>query len=389
MLRIGKSLRFLSTGAVVLSICLSTLWMSPARASAPQSPTAAGSVKLGAFAPETGDYASAGIDIIRAVKIAATNVNKHGGAMGRKISIDAQDSPCNPQVAVQAAQKLVTDGVAGVVGPYCSGDAIPASVIYHRANIPVITPASTNPKLTEQGYNNVFRTIGRDDEQGEFAAKIIATKLHATKIAIVHDNSTYAKGLAEQTRDALGKYSGVKVIYFDAITPGSKDFSATLTQLRNLSPQLTYFTGYFTEGGLFLKQFVQLGVPGRFMAGDANNDPQFVKLAGSDAEKALITTVPTPNLVKSARGFVKQYKATYHTDPGAYSTYAYDATNLLVWAINKTHSTSGPTLIKQLHKVKNYHGITGNITLNAKGDRVQLVYIVETVRNGQFVRAKI
>src|SRR5581483_4651207 len=101
-------------------------------------------------------------------------------------TLDAQDSPCNPQVAVQAAQKLVTDGVVGVIGPYCSGDAIPASTIYHRAGIPMITPAATNPTLTEQGFNDIFRTIGRDDEQGAFAAGIIANKLHATKVAIIH-----------------------------------------------------------------------------------------------------------------------------------------------------------------------------------------------------------
>jgi ABC-type branched-subunit amino acid transport system substrate-binding protein len=326
--------------------------------------------------------------MINAVKLAAKTLSKKG-VMGRKVSVDAQDSPCNPQVAVQAASKLVTDGVVGVVGPYCSSDAIPASTVYHRANIPMINSASTNPTLTEQGFNNVFRTIGRDDEQGAFAAKIIATKLHATKVAIVHDNSTYGKGLAEQTRSVLGKYSSVKIVYFDAITPGGKDFSASLTQLRTLSPELTYFTGYYPDGGLFLKQFVQLGVPGRFMAGDANNDSQFIKLAGSDASKALITCAPTPNLVPSAKAFVSQYKATYHTDPGAYSAYSYDATTVLAWAINKAHSTSGPAVIKALHTVKNYPGITGKITLNKKGDRVQIQYIVETVKNGQFVRANV
>src|SRR5207302_810307 len=139
------------------------------------------SIKIGAFAPESGQYASAGIDIIRAVKLAVANANKHGGVMGDTITLDAQDSPCNPQVAVQAAQKLVTDGVVGVVGPYCSGDAIPASTIYHRANLAMITPASTNPKLTEQGFNDIFRTVGRDDEQGLFAARVIAKTLHAKK----------------------------------------------------------------------------------------------------------------------------------------------------------------------------------------------------------------
>jgi ABC-type branched-subunit amino acid transport system substrate-binding protein len=303
--------------------------------------------------------------------------------------VDAQDSPCNPQVAVQAAQKLITDGVVGVVGPYCSGDAIPTSVIFHRAHVPVLDPAATNPTLTEQGFDNIFRTIGRDDEQGGFAAKIMVTKLHATRIAIIHDNTVYAKGLATQTKDALAKYSGTNVVYFDAIVPGSKDFSATLTQVKTLNPQVTYFTGYYSDGGLILKQFVQLGLPGQFMAGDANNDQQFINIAGADAEKALITSAPTPSLIPSAKAFVRQFKSTYHIAAGAYSTYSYDGANILLLAIKKANSTSGSAIIKQLKKIKNFPGITGAISFNAKGDRVQIQYIVETVRNGTFVRAKL
>jgi len=327
--------------------------------------------------------------MVRAMKLAVATWNKTGGVMGKRITLDAQDSPCNPQVAVTAAQKLITDGVVGVDGPYCSGDAIPTSVLFYRAHIPLVDPAATNPKLTEQGFNNIFRTIGRDDEQGGFAAGIIASKLHAKKVAIIHDNTVYAKGLADQTRLALGKYAGVNVVFFDAITPGSKDFSSFLTQLRTKSPDVTYFTGYYADGGLLLKQFIQLGVSGRFMAGDANNDVGFIKLAGSDAQKALITGAPTPSLLPNAKGFVRQYQAAYHTAPGAYSTYSYDAMNILLRGIQKAHSTSGPAIIRALHTVKNYHGITGLITFNAKGDRTQIQYIVETVRNGQFVRANL
>ena len=386
----GRRMRLIAVCSVLLSIFVtSAAWISPVRAAPPAAPGAAAAIKLGAYAPLTGDYASAGIDIVRAVRLAVANANKAHGVLGRQITLDAQDSPCNPQVAVQAAQKLVTDGVVGVVGPYCSGDAIPASVIYHRANIPMITPASTNPKLTEQGFNDIFRTIGRDDEQGLFAARIIAKSLGAKKIAIIHDNTVYAKGLAEQTRDALSKYSGTNIVLFDAITPGSKDFSAIVTRLRTLNPDVTYFTGYYSDGGLLIKQFFQLGVSGKFMAGDANNDPTFIKLAGSVAQKALITSAPTPELVPTAKSFVRQYRQSYHTGPGPYSAYAYDATNVLLRAIEQTRSTNGAALIRALHQMKGYSGITGKVTFNAKGDRKQIQYIVETVRGGRFVRASV
>lgn len=349
----------------------------------------AGTILIGAYAPLSGPYASAGIDIINAVKLAASDANKAGGVMGMKISVDAQDSPCNPQVAVQAAQKLVTDNVVAVVGPYCSSDAIPASTIFHRAGLAMVTPASTNPKLTEQGFTDIFRTIGRDDEEGGFTASVIVKKLHDTRVALIHDNSTYGKGLAEQTRDALAKYPGVKVVYFNAITPGSKDYTSVLTSVRDAKPQVTYFTGYYSDGGLLLKQFKQLNVPGTFMAGDANNDPTFLKLAGADGKYAYITTAPIPQLVPSAANFVKEYTATYHTGPGAYSAYAYDATNVILSAIKTAKSTSASAIVTALHKTKNFPGVTGSVTFNKIGDRVQIQYIVITIRNGQFVRSSL
>lgn len=352
-------------------------------------PAASGTIKIGVYAPESGTNAAAGIDIINAAKLAVANANKAGGVLGQQLQVDAQDSPCSAQVAVQAAQKLVSDGVAAVVGPYCSSDAIPASTIYHRAGIAMVTSAATNPKLTEQGFNDIFRTIGRDDQQGVFVANIIANKLHAKSVALIHDNSTYAKGLAQQTQIALGKYPAAKVVLFDAITTGSRDFSSILTRLRTLKPDVTYFTGYYADGGLLLKQFVQLGVSGQFMAGDSNNDPTFIKLAGPAAEKAIIDTAPIPQLIPSAAAFVKQFTATYHVGPGAYSGYTYDATNVVIDAIKRAKSASPAAIVQALAKTKDFPGITGPITFNSKGDRVQIQYITVVVRNGKFVAKKL
>lgn len=356
----------------------------PASAGAQRAP--ASTLLLGAYAPLSGPYASAGVDIINAVKLAASDAGK---VLGMKVSVDAQDAACSAQVAVQAAEKLVSDNVVAVVGPYCSSAAIPASTIFHRAGLAMVTPASTNPTLTEQGFDDIFRTIGRDDEEGGFAAGVMVKKLHVTRVAIVHDNSTYGKGLAEQTRDALAKYPGVKVVYFNAIVPGSKDYTSVLTSVRAANPQVTYFTGYYSDGGLLLKQFKQLNVPGTFMAGDANNDPTFLKLAGADGKYAYITTAPIPQLVPSAAHFVKEYTAIYHKGPGAYSAYAYDATNVILRAIEKAKSTSPSAIVSALHQTKNFPGVTGPITFNKIGDRVQIQYIVITVRNGQFVRSSL
>src|ERR687885_2103612 len=385
IVRVKSTLGALFSVVVLILSSLSASVAAPAMATV----SSQARIKLGFYAPLSGPNAAAGIDMLNAAKLAIANANTAGGVLGRRITLDAQDSPCNPQVAVQTAQKLVTDGVVAVVGPYCSGDAIPASTIYHRAGIAMVTSAATNPKLTEQGFDNIFRTIGRDDEQGVFAAGVIVRKLHGTRVAIIHDNTVYAKGLAEQTRLALRKYPGAKVVFFDAIVSGSHDFSSILTRLRSMRPQVTYFTGYYADGGLLLKQFEQLGVPGKFMAGDSNNDPTFIKLAGAYAEKALVTGAPIPQLVPSAAGFVKQYTATYHRGPGAYSAYTYDATNVVVHAITVARSAAPAAIVRALHMTKDYRGVTGPITFNRVGDRVQIQYILITVSDGQFVRAHI
>lgn len=360
-----------------------------AQAALPTHAPHAGTIKLGFYAPLSGTSASAGQDMLDAAKLAVAQVNKSGGVLGQQVTLDPQDAACSPQVAVQAAQKLVSDNVVAVVGPYCSGAAFPASAIFHRAGIADVDPAATNPKLTEQGFNDFFRTCGRDDEQGTFAARIMVDKLHAHRVVLIHDNTVYAKGLATQTELSLQKYKGVKVVLFDAITPGSRDFSSILTKIRGLKPDVTYFTGYYSDGGLLTKQFYQLGVSGQFMAGDSNNYPTYISLAGQYATRALITTPPTPQLLPSARAYVKAYAAAYHTQPGAYSGYTYDATLVALHAIKVAKSADPSAIIHALSMIRNFEGATGPITFNTKGDRTQIQYVLVKVRNGQFVPAKL
>lgn len=308
--------------------------------------------------------------------------------MGKQIVLDAQDDGCNPQTAVQAAHKLVSDGVVAAVGPYCSGSAFPASAIFHRAGIADVDAAATNPGLTAQGFNDFFRVCGRDDEQGAFAAGIMVKKLHAHSVALIHDNTVYAKGLATQTKAALAKYPGVKVVFFDAIVPGSRDFSSILTKIRSLKPDVTYFTGYYSDGGPLTKQFYQLGVPGQLMAGDSNNYPTYITLAGPNVSKVIITTPPIPQMLPSAHAYVTGYKAAYHADPGAYSGYAYDATLVVLNAIKVAKSADPAALIHAISMTRNLQGATGPITFNKVGDRVQVQYVAVVVRHGQFVLAK-
>lgn len=342
-----------------------------------------GTIKIGVLGPLSGSYASAGTDIVNAAKLAAKNINSKGGVLGKHLQIIAQDDACDAQTGVQAAQKLVTQGVVAVAGGYCSGAALPESGVLHRHNIPFVLDASTNPQLTEQGYKDVFRVIGRDDEQGPFAAKFMTGYLHAKRIAILNDNTTYAKGLAVDTQNAL-KTMGGNVVYFNAITPGESDYTSVLTKVKTYNPDVIYYTGYFSEAGILVKEFHQLNMSGTFMGGDATNDPTLLKTAGSAANGMIITTAPLAQFLSTAKGFTQQYTSAYGHGPGPYSVYEYDAVGVTAQAIKQAGSTDPAKIVQALGSMKSYKGVTGTFSFNAKGDRAHPVYITIIVKNQAF-----
>ena len=342
-------------------------------------------IKIGVPVPLSGGNAKMGNDISQAATLAVEEWNAKGGVLGRKLEIVAFDDACDAQQSVTAAHKLVDGGVVAVAGGYCSSAAIPASAVYHDAGVAFVADASSNPKLTDQGFENVFRVIGRDDQQGPYAAGFMMGTLKAKKIAIIHDNTLYAKGLADATKAALDGKPGVQVVFFDAVTPGEKDFSAVLTKVKSLTPDVTYYTGYYPEGGLIAKQFKDLGVPGKFMAGDANNDPTFISEAGPASEGVYVTSTPLPQDQSSAKSFIDRYKKRWNQDPGPYSALEYDAVNVVINAIKQSGSTDRAAVIKAITATKNYQGATGAINFDKKGDRTSVLYITYIIKGGKFV----
>jgi branched-chain amino acid transport system substrate-binding protein len=342
-------------------------------------------IKIGVPVPLSGGNAKMGDDIAKAATLAAEEVNAKGGVLGSKIEIVSFDDACDAQQSVTAAHKLLDAGVVAVAGGYCSSAAIPASAVYHDAGVAFVADASSNPKLTDQGFENVFRVIGRDDQQGPYAAGFMMKVLKATRIAIIHDNTLYAKGLADATKAAIEGKPGVQLVFFDAVTPGEKDFSAVLTKVKSLSPDVTYYTGYYPEGGLVAKQFKDLGVSGKFMAGDANNDPTFISEAGNASEGVFVTSTPLPQDQNSAKAFIDRYKKRFNQDPGPYSALEYDAVNVVIDAMKRAKSADRAAIVKTIMATKGYRGATGSITFDKKGDRTSVLYITYIIRGGKFV----
>ncbi|WP_205718525.1 branched-chain amino acid ABC transporter substrate-binding protein [Actinomadura sp. WMMA1423] len=346
-----------------------------------------GAIKIGVPAPLSGDSASAGQDILAAAKVAADEINKAGGVDGRKIQIVEADDQCSAQQGAQAAQKLLNSGVVAVAGGYCSGAAVPAIPIYGRRGVPFVMDASTNPSLTDSGKGKVFRTCGRDDNQGLVAAKFMTGPLGARRIALLHDNTTYAKGLADAAANSA-KQAGGQVVYENALQPGQSDYGPVLTKIASARPDVLYFTGYFAEAGLLMKQRKQLGLRFALMGGDATTDSTVLKTAGSAAGGYIATTAPLAKDLPAAAKFVSAYKAANKADPGPFSVYEYDAVKVVAKAIDDAGSTRGAAITEALHKIKDFPGITGPITFDEKGDRTDPLYITVQVQNGAFTAYK-
>lgn len=349
----------------------------------------AGTVRIGLMCPLTGKWASEGQDMRNIVELLVEELNKKGGINGEKVELIVEDDGGDPRTAALAAQKLTTSGVKAVIGTYGSAVTEASQNIFDEAGVVQVATGSTNVRLTEKGLKNFFRTCPRDDEQGAVAAKVIKEKGYKN-VALLHDNSSYAKGLADETKALLEK-QGIKVGFYDALTPGERDYNAILTKLKAANPDIIFFTGYYPEVGMLLrqKQEMKWGVP--MMGGDAANNLDLVKIAGKDAAKGyffLSPPVPQDFDTAEAKAFLAAYKAKYNSLPNSvWSVLAGDAFNVIAEAAAKGGKAEPEAITKYLKTgLKNYPGLSGQISFNDKGDRVGDLYRVYVVDgNGNFV----
>jgi ABC-type branched-subunit amino acid transport system substrate-binding protein len=328
---------------------------------------------VGITGPFTGPYADPGSAIRNAGEQAIDDINAAGGINGRKLQAVAADDACDAQQGVQAAEKLLTQGVIGLVGGYCSGASIPESDTLHRSgDLPFITAASSNPKFTDQGYDNVFRMVSRDDAEAPADVSFMHDFLHAGKLAIMHDNSTYALGVATSARSAA-QSMGMTVTYFDAITPGEKDYTAALVKVATTSPDVLFYTGYYPEFGLLVKEYASLSPSYKLNGDSADVDPSVIKVAGTALNNPGVTinTLPTTEFIHNASNdtFTKAYQTRFGAPPGDYSSYEYDGMMALAQALKDDGGkTDAKDLNAALHKVS-ISGITGPVHFDSKGDR--------------------
>ncbi len=341
-------------------------------------------IRIGAAGPMTGDQSKMGMDLKNAAELAVAEWNEKGGILGKKIELLVGDDQADPKQAVSIANKFINQNVVALVGHWNSSCSIPASKYYNDANVVMISPATTNPQLTQQGFKRVFRVCGTDDQQGRVAAEFVLAKLHPRRVAIIHDKTAYGQGLADYFKKALGDKA--EVVYYGGIIQHDPDYKAVLTTIKDNKPDLYFFGGIYPEAGRLVRQAKEIGLNIPMITGDGVFDPTFISIAGKAAEGTYVTFGKEPAGLASAQSFIQKYKAKYG-DPGPYSIYAYDAVNIILTAIGQTGTMDGAKVAEYISKTT-FHGAFGDISFDKNGDVAKAPYVIWQVRNGKFVETQ-
>lgn len=335
-----------------------------------------GTIKVAVGGPLTGANAAFGAQLKIGADQAALDINAAGGILGKKIELIFGDDVSDPKQGVSVANKFAGEGAKFVVGHFNSGVSIPASDVYAENGMLQITPASTNPTFTERNMANVFRTCGRDDQQGTVAGNYIAEQLKDKKIAVVHDKTTYGKGLADETKKAMNA-KGITEVLYEGINTGEKDFSALISKIKEAGAEILYWGGLHTEGGLILRQMRDAGVTATLMGADGIATDEFAAVAGPGAEGTLMTFAPDPQKRPEAKAVLDKFAAR-NFKPEAYTLYSYAAMQIIKQAAEKAGGLDPKKVAEVMHSGEAFKTVIGDISYDKKGDITRLDYTMYT-----------
>ena len=337
---------------------------------------------IGVGGPLTGPNAAFGAQLQKGAEQAAADINAPGGINGEKIKIVLGDDVSDPKQGISVANKFASDGVKYVVGHFNSGVSIPASQeVYAENGMLEITPAATNPVFTERGLWNVFRTCGRDDQQGGVAGAYLADKFKTAKIAIIDDKTPYGQGLAEETKKAMNA-KGVKEVIREGVNVGDKDFSALISKMKEAGVSIIYWGGLHTEAGLIIRQAKDAGLKATLVSGDGIVSNELASIAGDAVEGTLNTFGPDPTLRPENKDLVAKFKAAGF-NPEAYTLYSYAAVQVIAEGIKATGSADDAEAVaKTLHEKGPFKTVLGDLAFDEKGDPKLPGYVMYEWKKG-------
>jgi branched-chain amino acid transport system substrate-binding protein len=343
---------------------------------------AGGPIRIATAGPMTGQYAAFGGQMRAGAEQAVADINGAGGVLGRQLALEIGDDACDPRQAVSVANQMAGRRIALMAGHFCSGSSIPARDVYAEEGVLQISPASTNPRFTEEGKWNTFRVCGRDDQQGEVAGRYMAQNMRDRRIAILHDNSAYGRGLAEETKKSLNA-AGVQEALFSAYTPGERDYSAIVSRLQQANIAVVYVGGYHTESGLILRQAKERGMNITLIGGDALVTNEFWQITGAAGEGTLMTFSSDPRRRPTAAQVVQRFRAR-NVDPEGYVLYTYAAIQVWAGAAARGNTLDARPLAALLKSGGPWQTVLGDISFTAKGDVTVPDYVFYVWRNGTY-----
>jgi branched-chain amino acid transport system substrate-binding protein len=342
----------------------------------------ADTIKVGLAAVQSGSDAQIGSTMLYGSQIAIDEWNAKGGVLGKQIETISLDDEGNAQKANTVAHNLVDDGVVAVLGHLNSNCTIPASIVYNDAKILQITPGSTNPKYTEQGFADAFRICGRDDQQGPIAAKYMHDVLHLTKIAILHNKTAYGEGLATEVKKTFESMGG-QVTVFQGIGTDENDFGANISVIQGSGAEGFFWGGMYGQGGPLCVKMRQSGLNIPFFSGDGCFDQSLIDTIGSNSANVYLSFGKDYRSLPAAQPFLDSYKKKYNHEEGAYSVYGYDAANVLLTAIQQAGTTDADK-VAAVMKSRSFDTILGKVEFDAKGDVKGSGFVVWTIKDGKF-----
>jgi branched-chain amino acid transport system substrate-binding protein len=346
-------------------------------------------VKIGHVAPTSGGQAHLGKDNENGARMAIDELNAKGVTIGgkkAKFELVAEDDAADPKQGTAVANKLVDAKVNGVVGHLNSGTSIPASKIYSDAGIPQITPSSTNPKFTRQGFKTTFRVVADDVALGNTLGKYAVKEMKGKTIAVIDDRSAYGQGVAEEFVKGMKSVGGT-LVEQQYTTDKATDFTAILTAIKAKNPDVVFFGGMDSQAGPMLRQMQQLGIKAKYVGGDGICSGELPKLASGAIVDGQVVCAEAGGVDATQQAGIDKFKADYKKkfgiDVQIYAPYVYDAVNVMVAAMVKAGSADPKVYLPVLAKTEGYKGVTGTIAFDEKGDIKNGALTLHTYKGGK------
>ena len=330
-------------------------------------------ITIAVSGPITGPNAAFGAQLQKGAEQAAADINAAGGINGEQIKVVVGDDASDPKQGISVANKFVADGVKFVVGHFNSGVTIPASEVYAENGILMVSPAATNPVVTERGLWNTFRVCGRDDQQGAVAGQFLIDNFKDAKIAVVHDKTPYGQGLADETKKAMNA-GGLNEVMYEGVNIGDKDFSALIGKMKEAGVSIIYWGGLHTEAGLLIRQAADQGLKATLVSGDGIVSNELASIAGDAVAGTLNTFGPDPTLNPDNKELVEKFRAAGF-NPEAYTLYSYSALQVIAQAATAAGSLEPEAVAAEIKK-GTFKTPLGDMGFDEKGDPKLPGYII-------------